>query len=402
MSHTQRNHIWVVLLVLVLLLVPLGVINAQAPQALPTPYPGEDGASYDARVYAAHYNVSAKEAKRRFALQDAAGDLDAQLSSQEQATFAGLWLEHTPKFKVVVQFTGAGKSNVVSSIQNKELAAIVEMRTAKISLADLKKAQLIAISSFAATRIHFESGINVQKNRVEMYVLAQDRPNITAQMRVAQLPSFVEIITVPSMTQPTENIYGGVFLYGKDINGQGRSCTSGFPVKNSVGLKGVSTAGHCLDVLLYNTKHLNFVKGLYKGSYDVQWHTAPGYTITNKIQYFSNGAVRAITGTKSRNDQAIGEYVCKYGIASFYTCGTISDKNYVPDYQEPGVTFNATFIRVDATAGYFPLTKFGDSGGPWFLANVAYGIHSGGGSYYGMYTAVNYLSGIGVSVMTTP
>lgn len=83
-----------------------------------------------------------------------------------------------------------------------------------------------------------------------------------------------------------------------------------------------------------------------------------------------------------------------------YTCGYISSKNFV--YQGA-----ATYIRVDNTAGYNDLSSGGDSGGPWFLSNTAYGIHVGAPTddpNDAVYMAVNYVdsSGLGITVMTSP
>ena len=114
---------------------------------------------------------------------------------------------------------------------------------------------------------------------------------------------------------------------------------------------------------------------------------------------------KRITGTVHRTSQSVGEYVCKYGRATHYTCGYIDTKNYRPDPDNiPGPS--PTFIRVDNTAGYGDLSDSGDSGGPWFNTNDAYGTHVGspaGDSNDAFYMAVNYISrGIHVDVLTSP
>lgn len=414
MSSIYRNRIWVILFAWVMLVIPLGVINAQAAQDLPvsnqalknvpTPFPGEDGAAYDARVYAARFGVSAKEAKRRFALQAAAGNLDAQLSAKESATFAGLWLEHTPTFKVIVQFTGAAKPNIATYTQNKELAAIVEIRTAKVSLVDLEKAQAKAFSSFSGTGIRIEAGINVQKNHVELYTLAQDRPSMAAKMDTTQMPAFVDLVTVPSLSQPVSEWFGGLTIRG--ANGK---CTTGFSVKNTSGVKGVITAGHC-DNTMFDTftgtgLPLIFKGEKYGGNYEVQWHTLAGYTPVNKIQWWKgSSSTRVITAATGRSNQAINAYVCKYGITTYYSCGFIADKNYLltyPDQWKPPVPFTATFIRV-TSGNTNPLATEGDSGGPWYIGNTAYGITLSGFNTNAVYMAINYVSGLNVSVLTAP
>lgn len=220
------------------------------------------------------------------------------------------------------------------------------------------------------------------------------------QRREIQLPDNVRVITVEALAEDTANIYGGLAL---------STCTSGFLVQNGWWpfiTKGITTAGHCPNTLSYNGSSLTFQSEKWTGSYDVQWHTASGYTVTNKIQYWDDGSTRDITATKSRNDQLIDELVCKYGKTTYYACGYIGSIDFNPQTQENNV---ATFIRVRNTAGWDVLGGSGDSGGPWFNGNTAYGIMKGalvpgtnGRGTDAAYMAIDYVSGLGVSVMTSP
>lgn len=362
----------------------------------------KDPLLYDAQIYASNNNVSTEEALRRFQLQDIAGKMDAELSMNETGTFAGLWIEHKPKFKIVVQFTSNGEETIKPYMkQHAELASIVEVRTANMSLANLQRDQADTSSSVSASGIPANSGINVYNNTVELYVVKADRSRFdnALQRREVRLPDKVRIITVEALADDTVDIYGGLSLSG---------CTSGFSVKQGwiFITKGITTAGHCSDTQSYSGTSLPFQSENWAGSYDIQWHTAPGYTLTNKIKV-GNGFTRDITATKSRSNQAIGEYVCKYGMTTAYTCGYISDKNFNPQTQQ---NKEPTFIRVKNTAGWDTLTDSGDSGGPWFNSNTAYGTTkakitpgTNGVGTDAVYMAVDYLeSGLGVSVMTSP
>src|SRR5665648_663558 len=159
----------------------------------------KDPLSYDAQIYASNNNISTEEALRRFQLQDIAGKLDAELTTNETETFAGLWVEHNPKFKIVVQFTRDGGETIKPYLkQYTELANIVEVRTARVSLADLQKAQVIASDSARALDIPVGSGINVYNNNVELYVTKTDRSRFddAVQRGDIQLPDAVRVITV--------------------------------------------------------------------------------------------------------------------------------------------------------------------------------------------------------------
>lgn len=99
----------------------------------------------------------------------------------------------------------------------------------------------------------------------------------------------------------------------------------------------------------------------------------------------------------------IGDFVCKYGITTGYTCGYISSKNYLGIGLYPPAYY--TFIRVNNTGGFSDLSSGGDSGGPWFFSSTALGIHHGAPGddpNDAVYMAINYVDGLGVSVVLNP
>lgn len=140
----------------------------------------------------------------------------------------------------------------------------------------------------------------------------------------------------------------------------------------------------------YSGNALTFIAERYSGSYDIQWHERSGATYRNIIKVGSN--TRAITATRTRANQVVGGSVCKQGKTTGYTCGTISSTSYCAS----GV---CTWIRV--AGGSVNLSEGGDSGGPWFLGNTAYGSHTYGIGNDSAYMAVNYFSGISVTIVTS-
>jgi len=392
MFNLKRTTICLLLLTGIIALLPLRVVaqNLDVPSKVSSEEV-EDALLYDANVYASNMGISLDEAVRRLQLQDIAGDLDAKLSEHETETFAGMWVENTPKFLFVVLFTRDGQE-IINTYIPQELVDIVEVRTAKLSLAQLQQAQNEVHASIRRLDIPVESDINIFENRVEVYVAVVNRGKLDEAVRrgEVQLPDYVTVITVQEMGKPQTNIYGGLAL---------STCTSGFSVQQG-GTKGVTTAGHCGNSQSFNGTSLIFVSEFWSGSWDIQWHREPGFTVTNKIQYSSNGSTRDITATRSRNNQLIGGLTCKYGMTTGYTCGYIFSKNNCPTWVP---SCAGTFIRVNNTAGYPVLANFGDSGSPWFLGNTAYGTTSGVPSDDtgdAIYMAVNYIAtGLGVSVM---
>lgn len=394
MFSLNRTYLWIATLTVVLALSTLGAVPHNVTTVPQSPLTeNEDALLRDAKIYASNMGVSLDEAVNRFKLQEIAGNLEAEIYEKETETFAGLWLEHTPEFRLIVQFTRDGDETLKSYIPE-ELTGITEVRTAKVSLVNLEEIQKEVTANVREIGIEVESQVNVFENRVELFVIDWTRLDEAIQRGEVQLPANVEVIIVEKMGKLDADIYGGLAL---------SQCTSGFSVRQTSdpGYKGITTAAHCANSLSYNGTSLTFMSQIFTGSYDIQWHRAPGFTVTNKIKDGSN-TTRNITSTLHRNNQTIGGYVCKYGKATGYTCGYISSKTLCPS-SVPNC--GATFIRVDNTAGYSDLSSSGDSGGPWFLVNTAYGTHVGSPAddpNDAVYMAVNYIGGLGVSVMTSP
>ncbi|MCX9012442.1 MAG: PGF-CTERM sorting domain-containing protein [Candidatus Methanoperedens sp.] len=200
MKQMYRYISQVVLVSVLVLLGAFTVVNAQGQNSSGKPaLDNKDPLLYDAQIYASNNNVSTEEALHRFQLQDIAGKLDAELSKNETGTFAGLWVEHTPEFRVVAQFTRNGEEIIKPYLkQHTELANIVEVRTANVSLANLQRDQADASSSINALGIRVQSDINVYNNNVELYITKADRSRFddALQRGEIRLPDTVKVITV--------------------------------------------------------------------------------------------------------------------------------------------------------------------------------------------------------------
>lgn len=168
-----------------------------------------------------------------------------------------------------------------------------------------------------------------------------------------QLPAHVQVIRFSKLATPTANIYGGLPL----TTGTGpNNCTSGFSVQDQYGIKGIATAGHCTEEIYYNGIWLPWMGGTSGGTYDTQWNRVDYPHVAKNLIYDGYGN-RSITSAVFQPSQPIGATVCKYGIATGYGCGQIYDNNW------EGANIRVTGIVVQG----------GDSGGPWFRRNEAWG-----------------------------
>lgn len=343
----------------------------------------------DAASYAADNGVSLDEAVRRLSLQSEIGRLEETLAKQEPG-FAGLWIEHGPQYKIVVRFQDpAAEGRLRARVLGTSLEKVArETRPAAASLAQLEKRRVAAKQRAKQLGFEVDVDINVKENRVEVYSNRAQALRAAVANEKASLPDRVEVLAVPELAQPA-------VLRGGESN-QGY-CSGGFTVRSTDStVLGISTAGHCENVQLFQNLALPFVAEFYYDAADVQWHSACGY-IDVSNEFNSGLGYRACTGQRLRSQQAIGTYVCKNGNATGRTCGYIQSKTYNPSYI-PG-NGEDSFIRVNGYGAN--LVSPGDSGSPWFMENLAYGITSGRISDGdAIYMAIDYLAWVGAAILT--
>lgn len=335
-----------------------------------------DGIQQDAAVYASTYGVSPQEAARRLQLQEAVDALNARLTEEQAGSFAGLSIEHAPEFHVVARFTRKGEETIRPYL-SPALAAVVRVEPARFTLQQLERRLEASYNRVRRAGIQSAGGVDVRANRAEVHVLR----GRSASARGLITEGDASVVEVDHLPQEEISMYGGLSITG---------CTSGFTVRNSAGTRGVSTAGHCGNSQTLSGVALTFRGESYSGSYDVQWHNASGHTYPNTIKVSTS--TRAVTGTRSRTSQTVGSQVCKQGRTTGYTCGTISTISYC-------ASGACTWVRVAGNGTN--LSEGGDSGGPWFSGNTAYGSHTYGIGNDSAYMPVDYFSGISVSIATS-
>lgn len=166
-------------------------------------------------------------------------------------------------------------------------------------------------------------------------------------------------------------------------------CTSGFSAYHpGSGRYGVLTAGHCnkttwttqgTTLSLHSRQHNRFL--------DAALYLIPSgqsHQVTNKIICVSNYATQSscpIAGVESNRLDMIDMPVCHSGANSGVSCGTVNNVRYSPSPADGcdgnGGPCAAVYVR--ATGPGMQGCK-GDSGGPVYSWNEAYGIHKGSNS----------------------
>jgi hypothetical protein len=158
---------------------------------------------YDAQIYAEQNCITVDKALRRFELQNAAGDLDAALTANEADTFAGLWLEHEPEFKVVVAFTKDGETTIQKYL-TEELADVVELRTADKTVTELEKIQMDFSNSLKSLNIIADSYCNIPESKVIFLIRNSDKDLFDSYVNNGYItvPDKVYIEFVDELIQP--------------------------------------------------------------------------------------------------------------------------------------------------------------------------------------------------------
>lgn len=343
------KHIKVATLVLTTLFISIQAAFS-APPSDPTG-PHLDSAQaleMDAQAYATAMGISKREALRRLLLQPKIGELQLQLIQNEPESFAGLYIQNTPQYRVIVLFTRNGAKTIQQYIAGGPLEGIVDVKLAQASLATLETEQNRVMALTRRLKLPAHTGRNVADNVVEVYV--RDTGQFTSAIKEVgeTLSPSVRLVRANVELRNVADLYGGLRL-----ETAGGVCTSGFSVKkSSTGKRGIATAGHCDPPIRYSGVELNMGGRINQGAYDVAWYKATGFTVRNVI--FGGSGTRSITYARIRSLQTVGAGVCKYGITSHYSCGQVVDN---------------AWDGVNVRTSYF--VNGGDSGGPNFYGNEA-------------------------------
>lgn len=188
--------------------------------------------------------------------------------------------------------------------------------------------------------------------------------------------------------------------------GSAFQCTSGFTVTRTDGQRAITTAGHCVGLTsmpddLFETYNLALFNQ-HIGSYgDVEAHQAIspyGGLLTNQIK--TSGTIKSITSVQSRSGM-LNHTVSGFGRATNATVTATVLQESTLLMLEDGTVLNR-MVRLNVSP-----FDFGDSGGPWFVNNKAYGVHFGDASFGGVRQALfsaasEFPNALNASVRTTP
>ncbi len=332
----------------------------------------------DAEQYAAQFGVTPAEAFRRLkAQQDSVAATDA-ISREFAGRLAGISIEHRPEYRIVVLLTGS------EPVADRTAAGVpVVFRTgAKATHAE-------AITAMRRHLIDFRSelpgargaGYDQRTGEVVLLVTPADATRFgvdTIRAGAEQLSGVPVRVAVNQLIESNMSVDGGGRVEGVNAltGGRGR-CTSGFVVTNGA-TDAITTAAHCPDQLTYidrdgnSSPTLPMISSWGLAYRDVQIN---GSADSPDPLFYSNrgaGSLRAVETWRSVASTRAGDFVCHYGESSGYSCATVELTDYAPPGDLCGGPCSPTWVTVKG-----PSCIAGDSGGPVFSGNVAFGIAKG-------------------------
>ena len=154
-----------------------------------------------AATYAAMYGVPLTEAQRRLDAQAQTGRLNALLERGAAGTFAGMYAEHVPAYRVVARFTSPPDAALLRLIDGMGLADVVEVESAAVPYADLLALVPRALAAARAAGVAADAAVDVVGGAVVLAVL--DRAPLDAALRDGRvrLPERVRVEVVDGLVR---------------------------------------------------------------------------------------------------------------------------------------------------------------------------------------------------------
>lgn len=329
----------------------------------------------DAAQYAAQFGVALAEAKRRLKAQQESAAVTDSIAQEFADRIAGISIDNGAEYRIVVLLTGS------EPIADRSAAGVpIVFRTgAKAThaqaLSALRKHLIDARAELPGLR---GAGYDQRTGEVVLLVTSADAAAFgigAIRARAEQVSGVPVRVVVNDLLESNMAVSGGGYVFGL-VGGRRYRCTSGFVVTDGT-RDGIATAAHCPDALTYEapdgtTEPLPFVGQWGIGYHDVQVNLVGG--AAQPLFYANRGAgsLRRLDTWRNVASTRAGEFVCHYGESSGYSCATVELIDYAPPGMLCGGPCSAAWVTVRG-----PSCIPGDSGGPVFSGNVAFGIAKG-------------------------
>ena len=333
--------------------------------------------SEDAAQYAGAFGVTADEALRRLKGQAASVAATDAIAREFSDRLAGISIEHAPAYRIVVLLTG-DRPVTNRSADGIPIVFRTGARATRVQAVEAMRKHLIDLRSDLPNA----RGAGYDQSTGEVVLLVtradSDRYGVSAIRARAEQVSGVPVrIAINELNESNMSVDGGGRVEGLNLETKLRNlCTTAFVVTNGE-TNAITTAAHCPDNLSYVDRDGTTVTlpmiGSWGAAYrDVQLNGSPN---SPEPLFYSNrgaGTRRRLVSWRNVASTRAGDFVCHYGESSGHSCATVELTDYAPPGDLCGGPCSPTWVTVKG-----PNCLAGDSGGPVFSGEVAFGIAKG-------------------------
>lgn len=356
--------------------------------------------SFDAQQLALSEGISLPDALKAVRTQEDIGNEIGRLREVNAGQVAGIYVEHVPNYKIIVTMKG-NAANKQTLLKTASGNVPVEYRYgAKASTEEMIQAYEKNLDKIKALIPNVQGiGTDEKSGQIALMVFAKKADQAQVMNKKSTL---FKLLGHPVKIIITEQAFQDADIRGgSKISSPSSYCTSGFVVKNASNVTGVATAAHCEGInTYYNPNGTSLPLSIVGSSefkdadQDVEVHTSTG---VERPEFYADvtTSARVLTGRRLRSSTAAGNQVCHRGETTGYSCGTVSLTNYKPTYANAcgSVACASVWVLVDgdANTACYP----GDSGGPVFASQTAFGLLKGttaSGTAKGQCTSFIYMS----------
>ena len=331
----------------------------------------------DAIQYAAQFAVTPDEAVRRLKAQQASVAATDAIAREFADRLAGISIEHVPAYRIVVLLTGdeavAGRNGAGIPIVFRTGAKATHTQAV-----DALRKHLIDLRSDLPNARG--AGYDQRTGEVVLLVTRADAQRFgpdAIRGRAEQVSGVPVRVIINELNESNMSIDGGGRVEGLNLQTNRRNlCTTAFVVTNGE-TNAITTAAHCPDQLTYvdrdGSNTVLPMIGSWGAAYrDVQINGSPN---SPEPLFYSNrgaGESRRLVSWRNVASTRAGDFVCHYGESSGYSCATVELTDYAPPGDLCGGPCSPTWVTVRG-----PNCVAGDSGGPVFSGDIAFGIAKG-------------------------
>ena len=331
----------------------------------------------DAIQYAAQFDVTIDEAVRRLRAQQASAGATDAIAREFADRLAGISVEHVPAFRIIVLLTGDQPVSDRTAAGIPVVFKTGAKATHAQALEALRKHLIDLRSDLPNAR---GAGYDQRTAEVVLLVTRADADKFgldTIRSRAEQVSGVRVRVIINELNESNLSIVGGGRVEGVNLQTNRRNlCTTAFVVTNGE-TSAITTAAHCPDELSYvdrdGTATILPMIGSWGAAYrDVQINGSPD---SPEPLFYSNrgaGTLRRLASWRNATSTRAGDFVCHYGESSGYSCSTVELTDYAPPGELCGGPCFPTWVTVKG-----PNCVAGDSGGPVFSGDIAFGIAKG-------------------------